>query len=88
MIAGDMQQSDAIKHVLTDGDDLDISVNTSMDNIGGETVRDNAAINTILRDLDKENSSKKLEILQAREAMKIKIAKCNDDEDEKKRLLD
>lgn len=41
-----------------------------------------------MRDLDKENAKKKLEILQAREQMKIKIAKCNDDDGEKKRLMD
>lgn len=43
-------------------------------------------VNGIMRDLDKENSRKKLEIVQAREQMKLKIAKCNDD-DEKQRLL-
>jgi len=39
-----------------------------------------------MRDLDKENSKKKIEISQMREQMKLKISKCNDDE-EKQRLL-
>ena len=39
-----------------------------------------------MRDLDKENSKKKIEILQMREQMKLKISKCNDD-DEKALLL-
>lgn len=53
-----------------------------------ESTRDSQDINGILRDLDKENSKKKLEILQAREQMKLKIAKCQDDDGEKQRLLD
>jgi len=89
MLAGDLQQSDAIKHNAEEGENLDVSVDTSRDAItGAETQRDNQNINTILRDLDKENSKKKIEILQAREAMKIKIAKAGDDEDDKKRLMD
>jgi hypothetical protein len=84
-----MQQSDAIKHVTTDGNDLDVSLDQSFNQSDGfETQRDNQNVNTILRDLDKENAKKKLEISQAREQMKIKIAKCQDDEGEKKRLMD
>lgn len=61
--AGDMQQSDAIKHVTTDGNDLDVSIESSFDQQNGvETQRDNQSVNTILRDLDKENAKKKLEI--------------------------
>jgi len=89
MLAGDLQQSDAIKHEATDSENLDVSIDTSRSGgAGAETQRDNQNINTILRDLDKENSKKKIEILQAREQMKIKIAKCNDDENEKKNLMD
>lgn len=86
MIVGDLQQSNAIKHTPSENIDLNISVDTSRDSV--EAQQDNAEVNNILRDLDKENSKKKLEILQAREQMKIKIAKCNDDDAEKKRLMD
>ena len=89
MFAGDLRDSDAIKH---DGDDenaLDVSVMTEDDaaRIAQESARDGQSINAIMRDLDKENSQKKLEIQQAREAMKLKIAKCQDDDGEKQRLL-
>lgn len=35
MIAGDLQQSDAIKHISTDGNDLDVSIDTSLDAADG-----------------------------------------------------
>ena len=38
--------------------------------------------------LDKENSKKRLEIEQFREQMKLKIARCGDNDDEKQRYLD
>ena len=42
MFAGDMQQSDAIKHVSNDGEDLDVSIDMSFDQKNGEeTQRDN-----------------------------------------------
>jgi hypothetical protein len=52
-----------------------------------QDLKDKQQIDNILRQLDKENSKKKLEIEQKREQMKIKIAKCQNDDAEKQRLL-
>jgi len=41
-----------------------------------QDLKDKAKIDDILRQLDKENSKKKLEVEAKRDQMKIKIAKC------------
>lgn len=89
MVAGDLRDSDAIKHSRNTDDILNVSVITDDEQakFAEESARDGNSINGILRDLDKENSKKKLEIQQAREAMKLKIAKCQDDDGEKQRLM-
>lgn len=89
MVAGDLQNSDAIKHSPEDVEDLDVSVTSDKDMqaLTVQQEKDDQTIKAIIRDLDKENTKKKLEIAQAREQMNIKIQRCNDDDGEKQRLL-
>lgn len=89
MIAGDLGASDAVKHTPSDDiSTLDDSLISEAEQKKVELAnqKDATAINSILRDLDKENAKKKLEIAQAREQMNLKIAKCNN-EDEKRKLM-
>jgi len=64
MVAGDLRDSDAIKHSRNTDDILNVSVITDDEQakFAEESARDGNSINGILRDLDKENSKKKLEI--------------------------
>lgn len=90
MVAGDLLNSVAVKPTESNLESLDVDVQTDAEKAKGlaQDLKEKDQINGILRQLDKENAKKKLEIEQKREQMKIKIAKCHDDEDQKKRLMD
>ena len=90
MVAGDLASSDAVKHVPTVTEDLAVSAPSDAETAARkqESAKEDAAITGILRDLDKENAKKKLEMQQARDQIREKIARCQDDDGEKQRLLD
>ena len=52
-----------------------------------QDLKDKDQINNIMRELDKDNAKKKMEIEQRRQQIREKIAQCDNDDGEKQRLL-
>ena len=90
-VAGDLIQN--LQSVETepreDDGKLDIEISPQLQAAQAEldNGNDKKAVNSMLRDIDKENSDKKLMIAKQREQLKLQISRCTD-EDQKSKLIE